>query len=203
MQCPTTNRTGDVANPSAASELEICPVLPDRGPQLDAVTGPGQTPFTTGHPITIISLFSLHSGAHDWDVTQTGCDLPLGGHVHQRRQVDQGHGGEHGHGHAQAQRAAHHSLGTLHFLLSFLFTLLSTFLLPFSAHKSGPGPGLTFISSSYVCSTVVVPPPAWLIGSRIRKRDPSPPSPPFPSIPKKVGEAATHWVVTCARCQDL
>ena len=47
-------------------------------------------------------------------VAESGVDLSLGGHVDERREVDERHGGEDGHGHAQAQRAAHHALGPLH-----------------------------------------------------------------------------------------
>ena len=47
-------------------------------------------------------------------VAESGVDLSLGRHVDERRQVDQRHGGEHCHGHAQAQRAADHALGPLH-----------------------------------------------------------------------------------------
>ena len=60
--------------------------------------------------LTLISLLHVGGGAHDGELEEAGHDLPLGGHVDDEGEVDQGHGAQHRARHAQAQRAAHHLL---------------------------------------------------------------------------------------------
>ena len=60
--------------------------------------------------LTLICLPHECCCAHDGDVEEARQQLPLGGHVDDEGEVDQGHRAEDGAGHAQAQGAAHHLL---------------------------------------------------------------------------------------------
>ena len=106
--------TRDVMHVPAAFEEDVAAVLPDLGPQLDAVGVLGETPLAAGVPVAVVRLQHLDRRAHDGHVREAGVDLALGGHVDERREVDEGHRGEHGHGHAQAERAADDTFRVLH-----------------------------------------------------------------------------------------
>ena len=60
--------------------------------------------------LTLVCLPHECGGAHDGDLQEARQQLPLGGHVDDEGEVDQGDRAEDGTGHAQAQGAAHHLL---------------------------------------------------------------------------------------------
>ena len=55
----------------------------------------------------VVDLPVLHSGAHHGGLPDAALHLPLGGQVDDHREVDDGHGAQHGQGLAQTQGAAY------------------------------------------------------------------------------------------------
>ena len=60
--------------------------------------------------LTLVRLPHGGGGAHDGELQQPRAQLPLGRHVDDEGEVDQGDRAQHGARHAQAQRAAHNLL---------------------------------------------------------------------------------------------
>ena len=60
--------------------------------------------------LTLVCLPHGGGCAHDGELQQAGHQLPLGRHVHDEGEVDEGHRAQHRAGHAQAQGAAHNLL---------------------------------------------------------------------------------------------